>query len=377
MSEIFTNLAKVLPQLAIIAAVAAFIGWWLRGPKATPAPAKTTAPDKAPQDRSKNLESQLEKSKAAHKALKSEFDSLKAASVSKEVHDQQLAELAAAQTSLATESKRTAVLDVELKKVQETLKGLNARSNEASKAQKDRSFALENELSKARQELAVLHNRPDDSSTLQAEIERLRESVATSTRFAGELRKREAAAIEALERAQAQLAAAGDSVRPAAARKIGPVAVESDRVTAAKAEVLRLIELNRQKQIEPVAAVLETIPAATPAIPVELPAAVAEEPVDQSEEPIATQEQSVVAAEEPVAVVETPVVTVEEPVVAVEKSVAVAEEPVVAVKEPAAAPANVEADESAESLAESDAPSEDAPPTVKKAPVSGELFALD
>ena len=72
---------------------------------------------------------------------------------------------------------------------------------------------------------------------LNAEIERLRESVAVSTRFAGEMRKREAAAVEALEKAEAKLAELSDPSRPAAvSKKIGPV-VESGRIAAAKAEV--------------------------------------------------------------------------------------------------------------------------------------------
>lgn len=246
MPEFITALAKVLPQLAIVAALAGLIGWWLRGSSAKPEPAKPASDGKPQQDRAKNLEATLEKSKAAHKALKSELDDLKAASVSKADHAKTLAELEAAHVSLATESKRTAVLDVELKKSQEALKALNARSNEAGKAQKDRSFALENELSKARQELAELHARPDDSSALQAEIERLREAAATANRYAGEARKREAVAVEALEKAQTRIADAGATASPAAARKIGPVG-DSERVAAAKAEVLRLVELNRQQ----------------------------------------------------------------------------------------------------------------------------------
>lgn len=284
MPEFITQLAKVLPQLAIIAAVFGIIGWWLRGSSAKPEPAKSTksaASDKAPQDRSKNLESALEKSKAAHKALKSELDGLKAGSIPKADHEMRLAELEAAHSSLATESKRTAVLEVELRKAQETLKTLNARSNEVSKAQKDRSFTLENELSKVRRELALLQDRPDDTATLQAEIERLRESVATSTRFAGELRKREATTLEALERAQAQLANAGDAARPAASRKIGPVG-DGTRVAAAKAEVLRLIERNKQNSTEVSPAIVESPTVELPTSPIE-PAAIVEtsEPEDE------------------------------------------------------------------------------------------------
>ena len=83
---------------------------------------------------------------------------------------------------------------------------------------------MENELSKTREQPAVLQNRPDNSVEFHAEIERLRESVAVSSRFAGEVRKREAAAIEALEKAEFKFTDLSDSSRPAAvSKKIGPV----------------------------------------------------------------------------------------------------------------------------------------------------------
>lgn len=249
MSETLTLLSKVLPQLAIIAVLCGFIGWSLRGRPAKTAPAKPSpAADKGQQDRAKNLQAALEKSKAAHKDLKAELENLQSASVSKATFDSTAAELASARSALDTETKRISTLETDLKKAQDTVKQLNARLNDGEKAQKDRSFALENELSKTREQLAVLQNRPDDSAELQAEIDRLRESVAVSSRFAGEVRKREAAAIEALEKAEAKLADLSDPSRPAAApKKIGPV-VESDRIAAAKAEVIRLVEMNKQKE---------------------------------------------------------------------------------------------------------------------------------
>ncbi|RYD32172.1 MAG: hypothetical protein EOP87_13315, partial [Verrucomicrobiaceae bacterium] len=243
------NLSKVLPQLFIIAAIAVGIGWALRGLFIKPAPAakSTPASDSGKQERAKNLEAALEKSRAAHKATKTELDALQAGSVSKSSLDAAAAELETARKELESVARRTASLEADLKKSQETIKHLNSRSNDAEKSQKDRSFALENELSKTRAELAQLQNRPDDSAGLQAEIERLRESVATTTRFAGELRKRETAAIEALEKAQARLDEAGAAPRqPATPTKIGPVG-DSGRVAAAKAEVLRLLEQNKQK----------------------------------------------------------------------------------------------------------------------------------
>ncbi len=262
MNEILSNLAKVLPALFILAGLFGFLGWSLRGPgKAAPAKSsKPAASDKSQQDRAKNLETALEKSKAANKSLKAELDKLQAASVSTDSFENTAAELDAARKTLDTESKRISTLEADLKKANDTVKNLNARGNEADKAQKDRSFARENELSKAREELAILQNRPDDNAPLLAEIERLRESVAVSTRFAGEMRKREAAAAEALEKAEARLASLSDPSRPAAAvaQKVGPIG-DSDRVAAAKAEVLRLVELNRQTEA---AAPVEEIAAA-------------------------------------------------------------------------------------------------------------------
>ncbi|MGL4401050.1 MAG: hypothetical protein ACRCXD_14365, partial [Luteolibacter sp.] len=242
-------LSQVLPQIAVISAVAAFLGWMIRGLTTKPAPAKAApASEKSQPDRAKNLEASLEKSKAAHKALKAELESLQSASVPKTTHEGTIAELESARKALETETRRISAVETDLKKAQDTIKQLNARLNDGEKAQKDRSFALENELSKTREQLAILQNRPDDSTVLNAEIERLRESVAVSTRFAGEVRKREAAAVEALEKAEAKLAELSDPSRPAAvSKKIGPVA-DSNRIAAAKAEVLRLVEMNRQKQ---------------------------------------------------------------------------------------------------------------------------------
>lgn len=252
MTESFTILAKVLPELAVIIVLAIFIGWSLRGRPAKDAPAKavkaTPSSDKGQQDRAKNLEATLEKSKATNKSLKAEIEALQSGTVSKPTFENATAELDAARKALETETKRISTLETDLKKAQDTIKHLNARLNDGEKAQKDRSFALENELSKTREQLAIVQNRPDDSTDLHAEIERLRESVAVSTRFAGEVRKREAAAIEALEKAEARLTELSDPSRPAVVlKKIGPV-VESDRIAAAKAEVLRLVEMNKRKE---------------------------------------------------------------------------------------------------------------------------------
>ncbi len=251
-------LADFTPQIAGIAAIAALIGWILKGVFTPKPPVKVAATIKeAP---SKNSEAALEKSKAALKAVKSELVALQASSVATAQFEEAKRALEAAQKSLESEAKRFSLAEADLKKAQDTIKILNSRGNEQEKAQKDRSFALENELSKTRQQLALLEARPDDSTQLQAEIERLRESVATTTRYTGELRKRETAALEALAKAQAQFA---NNPAPTAvfthAAATTP-AGDSDRVAAAKAEVLRLLEQNKQTSALMAAVVDESEP---------------------------------------------------------------------------------------------------------------------
>jgi methyl-accepting chemotaxis protein len=388
---------KALPLVGLIAAACAFLGWAIRGVANKPVPSKVTksAPvaDSGKQERVKNLEAALEKSRASHKATKAELDHLKAASVSKEIFENVTAELDATRKSLDTETKRISTLETDLKKSQETIKNLNARANDADKAQKDRRFALENELSKAREQLAVYENRPNDSAELTAEIERLRESVAVSTRFAGEMRKREAAAVEALEKAEARLAAAGDTTKSApVSKKIGPV-VQSDRIAAAKAEVIRLVEQNKKREaqalpefapvvaaVAPVLAVaLEERPAAVEKMPAaveektaaveKMPAAVEERPAAVEETPVAVEEISVAVEETPAAVEETPA-AVEETSVAVEETpVAVEETPVAVEETPAAVEGTSAAIEKASEKSDEVSPS-------KKA-TTGELFSLD
>ncbi len=295
MNEILTNLSKVIPQLFILAAVFGFIGWSLRGlggkPAAKPAGPAPSASKSPGADRVKNLEAALEKSRSSHKALKTEFDQLKADTVPRSEFDTVFFERDEATKSLEVEARRAATLEADLKKAQDTNKALNSRTNEAEKANKDRGFTLENELSKAREQLAIFQNRPDDSAQLQSEIERLRESVATSTRFAGELRKREAAAVEALEKAEARLASAlenGGNI-PVPARKIGPVG-DSSRIAAAKAEVIRLVEENKKK-----AQAIELAVEATPAPAEPEPAAPEPSPV-ATEADATTEEPETVAA---------------------------------------------------------------------------------
>jgi hypothetical protein len=379
----FENLVKVLPHIAFIAAVCLGLGWTLRGLFTKPAAGAKSTPtiDSGKQDRVKNLEAALEKSRASHKETESELEALQASSVSKAALEASTAELGTARKELDGVGKRISALEADLKKSQETIKHLNSRANDVDKAQKDRSFALENELSKTREQLAILQNRPDDSTDLQAEIERLRESVAVSTRYAGEMRKREAAAAEALEKAEARLAEAG-TARPApTSKKIGPVA-DSGRIAAAKAEVLRLVEQNKAKAaaavaIAPLFPTMETLAESVP-----------DEPVSAIEEPVAVVEEHVAAIEEPAVAIEEPVVdreeagsTIEAPVAVVEETAEVTEEPVTTLEEP------VEVDEEIVAVVEEPiAPDEDPAAEPEKVatateepkkPVAGELFPLD
>ncbi len=298
------NLSTILPIVAVTSAVSGFLGWSMHTPSKTTAPAKSTpTADKGQQERVKNLEAALEKSKAAHKILKSELENLQSSSVTHTAHEATVAELAAIRKASDTEARRISALEADLKKSQETIKHLNARTNEADKAQKDRRFVLENELSKAREGLALVQNRPDDSAELQVEIERLRESVAVSTRYAGEMRKREAAAVEALEKAENRLAELGAGAQPVISRKIGPV-VDSGRIAAAKAEVIRLVELNKQKEsvapIEdnhPVVKVAEVVPNEVEIAPNEVEVVLNETEAASSEVEVVSEELKVAAEE--------------------------------------------------------------------------------
>ncbi|RYD39532.1 MAG: hypothetical protein EOP85_15785, partial [Verrucomicrobiaceae bacterium] len=89
------NLSKVLPQLFIIAAIGIGLGWALRGLFTKPsASAKSiTSPDAAKQERVKNLEAALEKSRSSHKTTKAELDALQAASVPKATLEATVTEL--------------------------------------------------------------------------------------------------------------------------------------------------------------------------------------------------------------------------------------------------------------------------------------------
>jgi DNA repair exonuclease SbcCD ATPase subunit len=334
MNESLKLLSQALPQLAVIAAICAWIGWTLRGKSNKPAEATAKAqPIKEKGlDRARNLESALEKAKAAQKSIKAELEQLQAQSAPKSDLESATAELDTLRQSIAADAKRSAALEADLKKAQDTIRNLNARANEANKSEKDRNFALENELSKTRQELAILQERPDDSATLLAEIERLRESVAVSTRFAGEVRKREAAANESLEKAQAQIAALSDPSRPAPApsKKVGPVA-ESSRIAAAKAEVLRLLEQNKIQAEIPETAIAEPeVAIAEPeVVDAKADAVVADTAAVIAETEAAIADTEVAIADTEVAIADTEAVVANTDVVIADAEVAIADTDVV------------------------------------------------
>jgi hypothetical protein len=217
-------------------------------------------------ERVKKLEHALAKSEAAHKALQHDLDTLQAKSVAKSTLEKASKDLTDAQLRIDADHKRIQILEGELRKSRENLNTVNSTAAEANKGQRERTFVLENELSKTREALAILEARPDNSLTLQAEIDRLRENLTNSTRVIGELRKQEAAATQALTKCQAQLEAA---THHAAVPEAGPVSVlaamemathkpnktkTSSKIADAMAEVEQLQARNAQKEAERLAA---------------------------------------------------------------------------------------------------------------------------
>ncbi len=235
--------SESLPEVVGIAVGAMIIGWflhaWLRKPKAV-----ATNPSQAPakNDRSASLQNQLEASKLSNKSLKAELESLKQSTIAPDQHHAMSEQFQQARAELAQSAQRHQALEVDLKKSQSALKQLNARLQDTDKANQERRFSLENELSKVRQQLAEAGAQPEQVGQLEAEIIRLRESLATANRAAGEHRKRETLAQEALERARSSAENKPFSEPP-------PRVGDSDRVAAAKAEVIRLLEMNRQAKV--------------------------------------------------------------------------------------------------------------------------------
>jgi len=261
---------KLIPLLAFTAVLFGLFGWWLRRKFHAPvvSSSKPSTPDDLPaRERVKKLEHALTKSEAGQKSLQHELATLQAKSVSKQALDKASKELADAQQRLDGDLKRIQALEAELKKARETLNTLNSSTAEANKGQRDRTFVLENELSKTREALALLEARPDNSLALQAEVDRLRETLTNSTRVIGELRKLETTYAQALAKTQAQLdaatqastATATDAVSllpamEAAERNLRQTAAVSTKIAAAKEAVERLQALNAQKEAERLAA---------------------------------------------------------------------------------------------------------------------------
>jgi chemosensory pili system protein ChpA (sensor histidine kinase/response regulator) len=264
---------KLLPLLVLTAALFGWFGWWLRrkfhAPLVSSSKPHATPDDLPARERVKKLENSLAKSDTAQKSLRHELETLQAKTVSKHTLEKAAKDLADAQQRLDADHKRIQALETDLKKARETLNTLNSAAAEANKGQRDRTFALENELSKTREALAILEARPDNSLTLQGEVDRLRETLTNSTRVIGELRKQETTSAQTLTKCQTQLeaatrqpaATAPDSVSllPAMelaernARKPGKEST-SAKVAQAIEDVERLHALNAQKEAERLAA---------------------------------------------------------------------------------------------------------------------------
>ena len=262
---------KLLPFLGLTAVLFGVFGWWLRRKFHAPvvSSSKPSAPDDlSARERVKKLEHALTKSESAQRSLKQDLETLQAKSVSKQALDKASKDLADAQHRVDADLKRIQALEAELKKARETLNTLNSSTAETNRGQRDRTFALENELSKTREALAILEARPDNSLVLQAEVDRLRETLTNSTRVIGELRKQETTTAQALLKTQTQLeAATQQAAAPSDAVSLLPAMeaaernqrkpakeVVSTRVADAKEAVERLQALNAQKEAERLAA---------------------------------------------------------------------------------------------------------------------------
>ena len=273
---------KLLPILALTAALFGWFGWWLRrkfhAPLVSSSKPHATQDDLPARERVKKLENSLAKSETAHKSLRHELETLQAKTVSKHTLEKAAKELADAQHRQDADHKRIQALETDLKKARETLNSLNSAAAEANRGQRDRTFTLENELSKTREALAILEARPDNSLALQGEVDRLRETLTNSTRVIGELRKQETTSAQSLAKCQTQLEAAtrlpaagapdAVSLLPAmelAERNARKPSKEntSTKVAQAIEDVERLHALNAQKEAERLAAEQAAIAART------------------------------------------------------------------------------------------------------------------
>jgi len=262
---------KILPYLGGCSLIAGFVGWYLHHKfvQQLGSHAEPVNHSKDDHVRLKKLQDKLHKSEAANHSLTNELNSIRSASVSKLDHEAAIQLLTETKKSVDLERQRIATLEADLKKAQETISAFHSKANAAVKDEKSRIFVLENELSKTRAELLGLQGKGDDSTELRKELERMRESVANSTRFAGEARKREAALAEELEASKAKwekLSAVGTPVisAPAPLHSFASAmpAVVSDNVAKARAEVARLNEERKQKQNEEAAQLAASLVAA-------------------------------------------------------------------------------------------------------------------
>ncbi len=251
---------KILPLLVFTAVIFSYFGWWLRRRFHAPvvSSAKPTVVDDLPaRERVKKLEHALSKSEAAQKSLKQEMETVQAKSINKAAHEKTARELTEAQHRLDGDQKRIAALETELKRTRDALNAINSKTAETNKGQRERAFALENELSKVRGELAAIQARPDNTLQLQTEVDRLRESLTNSNRVVGELRKQEAAANLALEKAQKKLAAAvatTEAPEPETSPLTAPLGAAfppaPDRTSEAKADLERIQAQNARKNAD-------------------------------------------------------------------------------------------------------------------------------
>ncbi len=244
---------KIRPYLAVVSIVGGFIGWYLRckiGKCHGHQSEVVHSHDSDDLSRIKKLQEKLNKAESLNKTLKMDLETSQSKLVDSTVHKKTIEQLAVLQSDLSATTLRANSLEAELKKAKETVGSFHAKANTETKEQRDRTFALENELSKARSEIARLQSGKDDSGELREEMERLRESTGNATRYAGEMRKREAALTDELNASKIALQQAQDKLlfAPVAAKQTSapptvaalPVG-DSPRVKAAKEEVIRLL----------------------------------------------------------------------------------------------------------------------------------------
>ncbi len=244
---------KLLPLLAFCALVFGLIGWWLRsllsgnhGSNHEVQKVVNTTQDNSSRARIKKLEEKIQKADSDYKSIKGNYEALQKSSVSTNALEMANQEIAALKELDTANQKRIAAFETDSKKAQASIVALNANLNDANRQQKDRTFTLENELSKAREQLSRFESSTNKDSEYQNEIDRLRESLANATRVTGELRRQEAATAEALAACEARCEKLGEAPKSISSITplIGPIdrsaPVESDRIAAARAEVIRL-----------------------------------------------------------------------------------------------------------------------------------------